>query len=289
VGHVSAGAPISPAQRQGPSAMQPNDLNERLSSIKTSWSKLFQAHRGEKDAATAALQQLLLRYYGAVYRYHLGALRDPAAAEELTQEFAVRFLRGDFCRADPRQGRFRDFLKTALRRLVMDYWRAKGKAPPPLPTGGRERAAAGPPPGHDFDRAFLDKWREELLARTWEALAKAQEEAGQPYHTVLRCKTKSPELRSAQLAEQVGAQVGKAYTVAGIRQLLHRARERYAQLLVEEVARSLGTSDPATLEQELIELNLLYYCRSALERRTRAGGGRRKSEGSTDDAPPPPE
>jgi RNA polymerase sigma-70 factor (ECF subfamily) len=268
--------------------MQPNDLNERLSSIKTSWSKLFQAHQGEPDAATAALGQLLLRYYGAVYRYLLGVVRDPAAAEELTQEFAVRFLRGDFCRADPGHGRFRDFLRTALRHLAVDHWRHKGKALPPLPPDSPERVVAGPPPGEDFDRAFLDNWRAELFARTWEALAKAQEETGQPYHAVLCCKTKDPKLRSAQLAEQVNMQTGKAYTVAGVRQLLHRARDRFGELLVEEVARSLGTSEPAELEQELIDLTLLGYCRSALERRTRAEGGRRKPEGSAI-TPPPPE
>jgi RNA polymerase sigma-70 factor (ECF subfamily) len=265
--------------------MQPNDLNERLSSIKTSWSKLFEAHQGEPNGATAVLGQLLLRYYGAVYRYLLGVVRDPAAAEELTQEFAVRFLRGDFCRADPGQGRFRDFLRTALRHLAVDHWRHKGKALPPLPPDSPERVAAGPPPGDDFDQAFLENWREELFARTWEDLAKVQEETGQPYHTVLCCKTKEPKLRSAQLAERVSEQSGKAYTVAGIRQLLHRARDRFGELLVEEVAHSLGTSDPAELEQELLDLNLLSYCRSALERRTRAEGRRRKSEGRT---PTPP-
>ena len=126
-----------------------------------------------------------------------------------------------------------------------------------------------------------------MLARTWEALARAQEETGQPYHTVLRCKTRGPELHSAQLAEQVGAQAGRTYTEAGVRQLLHRARERFAQLLVEEVARSLETSDAAKMEQELIDLNLLDYCRSALQRRTKAEGDRRKPEGA--DVPPPPE
>jgi RNA polymerase sigma-70 factor (ECF subfamily) len=247
--------------------MQPNDLNERLSSIKTSWAKLFEAHRGEEDAALAARQQLLLRYYGAVFRYLLGTVRDEAAAEELTHEFAVRFLRGDFCRADPRQGRFRDFLRTALRHLAQDYWRDRDKALPPLPPDSPERH---PPPGDDFDRGFLDNWREELFARTWEALAKAQEETGQPYHTVLRCKAENLQLRSPQLAEQVGTRTGKAYTEDGIRQLLHRARERFWDLFVEEVARSLETSDPAQLEQELIELNLLDYCRSALARRVGA-------------------
>ena len=97
----------------------------------THWTTLFRAHQGESDADTGARQQLLLRYYGAVYRYLLGIVRDPAAAEDLTQEFAVRFLRGDFRRAAPERGRFRDFLKTAVRHLAMDHWRQKEKASPP--------------------------------------------------------------------------------------------------------------------------------------------------------------
>jgi RNA polymerase sigma-70 factor (ECF subfamily) len=268
--------------------MQTSDLDARLSSIQTSWSKLFAAHRGDQDAATTALGQLLLRYYGAVYRYLLGVVRDPAAAEELTQEFAVRFLRGDFCRANPRQGRFRDFLKVALRHLAVDHWRGKEKALPPLPPDSPERIPDVPPAGDDFERAFLDNWRAELFARTWGALARVQEETGQPYHTVLCLKTTEPKLRSAQLAEQVSAQTGKTYTVAAVRQLLHRARDRFGELLVEEVAHSLGTSEPAELEQELIDLALLGYCRSALERRTRAQTGRRKSAGPAA-TPPPPE
>jgi hypothetical protein len=59
--------------------------------------------------------------------------------------------------------------------------------------------------------------------------------------------------------------VGKAFTIAGTRQLLHRARKRFAELLLDEVARSLPTSAPDHLEQELIDLNLLHYCRSALK------------------------
>ena len=61
--------------------------------------------------------------------------------------------------------------------------------------------------------------------------------------------------------------LGKAYTEEGLRQLLHRARLRFAELLVAEVAHSLQTTDQADLEQEVIELGLLKYCRAALARR----------------------
>jgi DNA-directed RNA polymerase specialized sigma24 family protein len=62
-----------------------------------------------------------------VYRYLLKALRDPEAAAEQSQEFALRFVRSDFKEADPERGRFRDFLRTVLYHLVVNYYR-EGRA-----------------------------------------------------------------------------------------------------------------------------------------------------------------
>jgi RNA polymerase sigma-70 factor (ECF subfamily) len=246
--------------------MNPGDLNARLSAISTQWTRLFGAHQDPGEAGKPALRELVLRYYGAVYRYLLGALRDPVAAEELTQEFAVRFLRGDFKRADPDRGRFRDFLKSCLRNLALDHWRKQAVAPGPLDSSG-QAAGDAPPSLDDLDRAFLEKWREELLSRAWDRLAKVEEEAGQPYHTLLRYKAANPQLRSAELAEFLGNHLGKPVSVVALRQLLHRARETFADLLVKEVAWSLQTDEPERLAQELIDLGLLSYCRSALARR----------------------
>jgi RNA polymerase sigma-70 factor (ECF subfamily) len=248
--------------------MEPEDHSARLSAISTRWTKLFQAHQNAGEADRGILRELILRYYSAVYRYLLGALRDPAAAEELTQEFAVRFLRGDFKRADPERGRFRDFLKTALRNLLRDHWRKQASAGAPLDNS--EPVAGDSAPTDDLDRAFLDGWREELFSRAWAGLAKREAEAGQPYHTLLRCKVANQQLSSAELAEYLRTHLGKTLSVTALRQLLHRARENYADLLVNEVALSLQTDDPERLAQELIELDLLPYCRSALERRRRA-------------------
>jgi RNA polymerase sigma factor (sigma-70 family) len=247
--------------------VDPTELAERLSRIKTLLTVWLQAHADQGDATVEARQQLVLRYYGAVYRYLLGMLHDAPAAEELTQDFAVRLLRGDFKHFDPQRGRFRDFLKAALRHLVVDYLRQKKqrkeKQPQPLQTEQSERIAQHPPED-DFDRVFVEKWKEELFARTWEALAKNQEESSQPYYTVLSCKTEQPELHSAQLATQVGESLGKPLTGENLRQLLRRARKRFAELLVDEVARSLQTAEPDQVTEELIELGLMSYCRSAV-------------------------
>ena len=46
--------------------------------------------------------------------------------------------------------------------------------------------------------------------------------------------------------------------------LVHRARERFAEILVELVRDSLASTNEETLEQELIDLNLWQYCKPLL-------------------------
>src|SRR5262245_15733603 len=107
--------------------MDAPSVDSRLGQISTLWTALRSAPAESPDAATTRQQLLMERYCGAVYRYLLGALRDHDAAEDLFQEFAERFLRGEFRRADPQRGRFRDYVKTALIHLVTDYYRAQRK------------------------------------------------------------------------------------------------------------------------------------------------------------------
>ena len=105
-----------------------NQSNEdlRLSRISTLWTVVCQATDPEV-AVQAAQRRLLERYGGAVRRYLLAATRDGEAAEELFQEFAVRFLRGGLRGACPERGRFRDYLKGVLIHLVADHHQRKKK------------------------------------------------------------------------------------------------------------------------------------------------------------------
>ena len=250
--------------------MKPSDGDERLSEISTCWSLVFQAHKGQQSTVAEAQQELMQRYCGAVYRYLLGALRDPDAAEELAQEFALRFVRGDFHRANPEYGRFRDFVKTAVYHLIIDHQRRRQKQPDSLPCD----SAFLPGGASDASRAdaiFLERWREELLDRTWEALAAIERQSGQRYYTVLRWRAEHPNVPAARLAEELSGGGGAPVSEAGVRQTLHRAREKFADLLLDEVARSLQTTDPERLEHELVDLGLLPYCRPALQRRARKG------------------
>jgi hypothetical protein len=112
----------------------------------------------------------------------------------------------------------------------------------------------------DSDREFTERWRDELLKCAWSALAAFQEQTGKPYHTVLRLRAEQVQLSSAQMAEELSARLGKPFTPAALRQLLHRSRTKFAELLLAEVAQSLQTSDPERVDQELIDLGLFRYC-----------------------------
>src|SRR5207244_10661276 len=104
-----------------------------------------QAHGQTAESALSARQRLVQRYSGAVYSYLLAAVREREAAEDLFQEFALRVVRGDFGRADPERGRFRDYLRRALISLVHDPQRARQAWPKALPDRP-EPAAPTPTP-----------------------------------------------------------------------------------------------------------------------------------------------
>lgn len=247
--------------------MDREQINQHLSQISTAWTVFRQAHVGPGGAASEAQGRLLQRYGAAIYRYLLGALRNQDAADELFQEFALRFVRGDFHRADPGRGRFRDFLKTALFHLIVDDQRRRKARPQPLPAGGTEPVSAEVDPTAEAEIQFLAIWRAELLERAWDALADFERQTGQPLHTVLRFRAENPSIRSPQMAEQLAGRLGRRVTAEWIRKRLYLARDRFADLLLDEVAQSLASPTLEDLEQELIDLGLLEHCRTSLARR----------------------
>jgi RNA polymerase sigma-70 factor (ECF subfamily) len=240
-------------------------LEQHLSQITTAWTVLFRAHGDSAETVSAARRQLLERYSRAAYRYLLGAVRDADVADELFQELALRLVRGDFHRANRERGRFRDFLKTVLYHLIVDHQRRQQRRPAPLGPDTPEPAGETAP--FESDQQFQDAWRAELMRRAWDGLAEVERQTGQPLHTVLRYRTDYPQARSPQMAEELSRQLARPVSAGWVRKRLFLAREKFTDLLVEEVAQSQEGPTPEELEQELADLGLLEYCRSALARR----------------------
>jgi RNA polymerase sigma factor (sigma-70 family) len=244
--------------------MAEQNADARLSQIQTLWTVICRAHGdGPEQAVRAAQVQLMDRYGKVVQRYLLGALRDPHAAEELTQEFALRFVRGDLKGVDRQRGRFRDFLKGTLFHLIGDFHRRQKKTPLPL-EADQDRTDAESVE-LESDHQFLDSWRSELLDHAWKSLNALEQEMSQPFHSVLQFRAQHPEMRSSEMAEQLSQNLGRTVNAAWVRQTLHRAREKFAAFLVDDVQATLESPTVAQLEDELIILGLHGYCQPVLE------------------------
>jgi hypothetical protein len=230
------------------------DDSRPLNEIETYWPVVEAAHTASADDRIAAQAELARRYMRAIERYLLGAARDPHVADDLRQEFFRRLARGDFHRASPERGRFRDFIRIALSNMVTDHFRKR--KPLPLLEGAIEHDAGEVPTA-----LFDSTWRQELLDRVWAGLGTCQTS---PFHRLLRLKAENPSVRSAELVEQMAAQTGVRYSEEAIRKMLQRARQRFADLLIEEVGRSIQSADPAEIREELADLGLLVWCKDRL-------------------------
>jgi hypothetical protein len=118
---------------------------------------------------------------------------------------------------------------------------------------------------------FQTSWRDELLGRCWQRLADDERKSGKPYHSVLRYRVDHPDLRSPELAAGLTKQLGKEINAGAVRVLLHRSRELFGEMLLDEVTESLTSDSLDDAEQELIDLELHEYCRPALEKRREQG------------------
>src|SRR5262245_45021325 len=97
---------------------------DRLSQISTIWTTISSAHSpGQKSQE--AMQELVSRYHDAVTRYIYLKVRDKHLADEVLQEFWTKLLTGKLAGADKSKGRFRDYLRTVLHRLMIDRFRTR--------------------------------------------------------------------------------------------------------------------------------------------------------------------
>jgi RNA polymerase sigma factor (sigma-70 family) len=226
---------------------------KRLNEIATHWTQVRLALQGNGPAASQAQGELFERYHGAMRRYLQAALHDPSAVDDLMQEFAVALVSGGFRHVRPERGRFRDYVKGVLFHLVRKHRRAEqrrvGRRVLDIDLTDPESFATA------CDEQFRQSWRDELLERTWEALA-----AREPtYFTVLDCRAHHPDMTSDEMVASLKPQLGKPLTAAGVRQTLHRARKCFVNLLLQQVARSLEFPTPAAIQEELRELELTKF------------------------------
>jgi RNA polymerase sigma factor (sigma-70 family) len=234
-------------------------LASRLEAIPTRWSLVQQAHATGPQNATAARQALVLRYAKSIRRYVGGMVRSSEDADELAQDVVMRLMKGDFGGADPTRGRFRDLLKTATRNMVHNHWAKANRrktADADLDLVGRE---------DESDPRWDAEWQANVLDHAWAALKEAERKTPtSPAWTLLKLRAEFPEATSDELAEKLGAKTKTTVRADACRQMLRRARLRFAEALVTEVGVGLADPSPARVAEELAALGLLGYVQDFL-------------------------
>ncbi len=238
----------------------PDPNASRIDAIPTQWSLIRDAHAGgAPQSAAVARQALVLRYAKSVRRYVGGIVKQADDADELAQDVIVRLMKGDFGGADPTRGRFRDLLKTAVRNMVHNHWAKSNRRK----TADAELdLVAGT---DDPDPAWESEFQLNILDHAWAAL-KAFEKATptNPAYTIMKLRTEFPDATSEELADKLGAKLGKPVRADACRQMLRRARLKFAEALVAEVRMGLADSSPGRVAEELAHLGLLAYVKDFL-------------------------
>lgn len=240
----------------GPEPSQVPSLEGAREFRTTHWSVVLRAGQEHSPQSAEALEKLCRAYWPPLYAFVRREGYAPEAAADLTQEFFSRLLQGNaLAVADPGKGRFRSFLLTMLKRLLVTEWRRESRQKrggnaavfsldeQEAENGYRLELADESTPEKIFER----RWAETVLDRV---LARLEEEYRrhalgfahlQPY--LVEDKGAAP---FAQAATRLGV------TEAALKAVVYRLRCRYGELFREEIAHTVAR--PEEVEEEIHHL-----------------------------------
>ncbi|MBI2808910.1 MAG: sigma-70 family RNA polymerase sigma factor [Planctomycetes bacterium] len=207
--------------------------------------------------------QFVLRYAPAIEGYLLALVRDPDQVDEIRQDFLVKVLQKGFGSEINVKGRFRNYLKAAVRNAAITHLRRKapGQADPAALAQVADDAET---PAAEAE--WLEQWRRCMLERIWEALEMHERQNLDNHaYTVLNIYIEHSEQEdSEQLAATASARIGKPMRPDAFRKQLSRARRLFAKLLIQEIVQTLESPTPERIEDELAEVGLLSSLRPFL-------------------------
>lgn len=216
------------------------------------------ARQSDSSNARAALEELCRTYWRPIYSFVRRQGHSPADAQDLTQEFFARLLAKNYLSAvDSAKGRFRSFLLAALKHFLANEW-DKAKA---QKRGGNlvlvpiDSQSAETVFGLELaerltaDKIFDRRWALTLLDQV---LARLRAEYVRQRKGWLFEELKSTLTgeRSSVPYADIGARLN--LSEGAVKVSVHRLRQRYRELLREEIAHTVASPDE--IEDELRNL-----------------------------------
>jgi RNA polymerase sigma-70 factor (ECF subfamily) len=203
----------------------------------THWSVVLAAREQEGTVALDALATLCRAYWYPLYGFVRGRGFSPQDAEDLTQEFFRRFLeKNSLSNVSPAGGKFRSFLLACLKHFLANEWerahaqrRGGGQIPIPLDFGeGETRLLLEPADQVTPEALFEKRWAFTVLEHTMKALQAEYAAKGK-----------------AALFEELS---GFLPSVGAVDVAVHRLRQRFGELLREQVANTVASQSEVSEE-----------------------------------------
>jgi DNA-directed RNA polymerase specialized sigma24 family protein len=215
----------------------------------TRWTVVLAAGDPNHPDASAALDRLCRTYWYPVYAYVRRKGRIAAEAEDLTQEFFSRLLSRGFPSGVRREGgKFRSYLLRALDHFLINEWRRENS----VKHGGGTttfsldgvnadaRYRMEPADAATSESLYERRWATTVLDAVRERLRLeyAQQGKDQLFAALEPCLTGGDDpLRYAELMTRLDLKS------SALKMAVHRLRKRFGQLLREEVAHTVASSD----------------------------------------------
>ncbi|HMJ90612.1 MAG TPA: sigma-70 family RNA polymerase sigma factor [Candidatus Acidoferrum sp.] len=221
----------------------------------THWSVVATAGKSGSELAQDALETLCRAYWFPIYVYVRRKGHGPDEAQDLTQEFFAQLIaKEQFRLADQTKGKFRTFLLAMLDYFLAREWNRAHRQK----RGGQftfisideqspEERYRLEPADHDTpEKKFLRHWALMLLKHTMNAL-QSECEANGKARLFREVKHVLSGERDADTYAEIGKRLGMGE--GAVRVAVHRLRQRYGELLRQEVAQTVA--DEAEVDDEL--------------------------------------
>lgn len=226
----------------------------------TCWSAVRRVSSEDTAVADAALTMLYETYWYPIYVYIRRSNFQPSDAEDLTQDFFERIVRRNlFAAADVEKGKLRTFLLTCLRNFladVRDRAAAKKRGPGLLASvhlaDAEESYAREPVEQMSPDRLFQRRWAMAMLESSLQRLR--EEFAAQGKTAMFEALRPFIGFGSSPGGsyEEVSARIGMP--IGTLKSHVFRLRQRWRDILFEQVALTLDEPTPEMIKAELAEL-----------------------------------
>jgi RNA polymerase sigma factor (sigma-70 family) len=224
----------------------------------THWSAVLAAGKPDSPRAADALNQLCRTYWYPLYAWVRRQGYTPHDAQDLIQGFLARLLqKDDLADVDRAHGKFRSFLLASLKHYLANEqirvraWKRGGRHQiVPLETDNAEtRYGAEPADTLSADRIYDRRWALTVLEQVMGRLRAEFRLRGKEFifEHLKACLTGDRlDQPYAELARHL------AVSVSAVKVSVHRLRQRYRELLRDEIAQTVG--DPAAVDEELRHL-----------------------------------